>query len=150
MCGCIHWYEFEEWINTWTFTTVGPVNLWVTLLSAHNTCKWKFWLHTYVSGLDLADHCCDDQQLDMDILIGCDHYWRLVTSQVICKGDGPTAVHTRLEWVLSGLVNETVWLDSAAILTTNQSLLADTYVSEDGPQDLDRRLKTFWDLEPLV
>lgn len=86
----------------------------------------------------------------MDILIGCDHYWRLVTSQVICKGDGPTAVHTRLEWVLSGLVNETVWLDSAAILTTNQSLLADTYVSEDGPQDLDRRLKTFWDLEPLV
>ena len=38
----------------------------------------------------------------IDLLIGADYYWSLVTGN-ICKGDGgPTAIQTRLGWVISG------------------------------------------------
>ena len=41
----------------------------------------------------------------MDVLIGSDYYWYLVTGAVVPKEyGGPTAIHTKLEWVLSGLL----------------------------------------------
>jgi len=103
----------------------------------------------YISDLDLADHCYGDQHLDIDILIGCDHYWKLVTGQIIRKGNGPVAVSTRLGWVLSGPVNGALCPDSAVNLITTHSLLVDAYVPENSPQDLDGRLKMFWDLKSL-
>ena len=40
--------------------------------------------------------------MPIDILIGSDYYWQLVTGS-ICRGtSGPVAVHTKLGWVLSG------------------------------------------------
>jgi len=106
----------------------------VTLLSAYNLCKRNL---DYISGLDLADHCYGDQHLDIDILIGCDHYWKLVIGQVICKGNRPVAVSTRLGWVLSSPVNGALCPDSAVNLITTHNLLVDTYVPENNPQDLD-------------
>ena len=103
----------------------------------------------YVSSLDLADHCYDNQNLDIDVLIGCDQYWKLVTGQVIHRGYGPVAVNTRLGWVLSGPVNEGVCPDSAINFITTHSMLVDVYVPEDSSQDLDGRLKMFWELESL-
>ena len=35
--------------------------------------------YEYQTNLDLADAPCDDGKLEVDILIGCDHYWKLVT-----------------------------------------------------------------------
>ena len=35
--------------------------------------------YEYLTNLDLADPPCDDWKLEVDILIGCDHYWKLVT-----------------------------------------------------------------------
>ena len=46
--------------------------------------------------LDLADSAELDSRLLVDILIGCDHYWDLVTGD-ICRGnDGLVAIHTKL------------------------------------------------------
>ena len=56
----------------------------------------------HLTGLDLANATKNQEQLPSHILIGCDHYWDLVTRR-ICGGEkGPTAVHTKLGWVLSG------------------------------------------------
>ena len=49
--------------------------------------------------LDLADSAELDSRLPVDILIGCDHYWDLVTGR---GKDGLVAIHTKLGWVLSG------------------------------------------------
>lgn len=54
-------------------------------------------------GLELADWADQTSQLEVDILLGADQYWNVVTGAVshIPEG-GPTAVHTKLGWVLSG------------------------------------------------
>ena len=50
--------------------------------------------------LDLADSSDGVSNLPVDLLIGSDYYWDLVTGS-ICKIDGgPTVVHTKLGWVL--------------------------------------------------
>ena len=46
-----------------------------------------------------------------DIHIGCDQYWNLVTGEVRRGEKGPTAINTRLGWVLSGPVEETLILN---------------------------------------
>ena len=52
-------------------------------------------------GLKLADFCNEGETLGVDILVGLDYYWKLVTGHTI---KGAQAVHTKLGWVLSGLV----------------------------------------------
>ena len=56
---------------------------------------------SHLSGLKLADSANDGEEFDLDILIGSDYYWQLVTGHVIHGNDGPTAMHTKLGWVLS-------------------------------------------------
>ena len=79
--------------------------------------------------------------MDIDVLISCDQYWKLVTGQVIHKGK--QSIHF---WCP---VNEGVCPDSAINLIITHSMLVDAYVPEDSLQDLDGRLKMFWDLESL-
>lgn len=53
--------------------------------------------------LELADWVGQGSGLEVDVLIGSDYYWYLVTGSVVPKEyGGPTAIHTKLEWVLSG------------------------------------------------
>ena len=51
--------------------------------------------------LDLADSDDGSSYLPIDILIGYDHYWNLVMGSVCCTEKGLTAIHTKLDWVLS-------------------------------------------------
>ena len=51
--------------------------------------------------LDLADYPRTDSNDSIDVLIGSDYYWDIVSGDVI-RGGGPTAVHSRLGWLLSG------------------------------------------------
>lgn len=59
--------------------------------------------YSYLSKLDLADPSECGDCLDVGILVGADHYWALVTGRTR-QGAGPTAIETRLGWVLSGPV----------------------------------------------
>ena len=43
--------------------------------------------------------------MEVDILVGADFYWTFVTGKVIRAPQGPTALETRLGWVLSGAAN---------------------------------------------
>ena len=40
-------------------------------------------------------------ELPVDILIGSDYYWNLVTGSISRSGKGPTVIHTKVGWVLS-------------------------------------------------
>lgn len=58
--------------------------------------------HSHLLGLELADFSDTALNMPIDMLIGSDHYWQLVTGS-ICRGtSGRVAVHTKLGWVLSG------------------------------------------------
>ena len=57
-------------------------------------------LHDSISGLDLADNC--NSSASIDVLLGADVYWTVVTGEVRRADNGPVAIATRLGWVLSG------------------------------------------------
>ena len=59
----------------------------------------------HLAGIELADPDCNDQGLEISILIGSDLYWTLVTGRVRRGVNGPTALETRFGWVLSGPVH---------------------------------------------
>ena len=52
--------------------------------------------YDYLTNLDLADYSCSTDMLEVDILIGSDHYWKLVTGEVVWSGDDPIAIQTKL------------------------------------------------------
>ena len=100
------------------------------------------------SGLRLADYCTEEETLNVDILIGSDYYWNLVTGHTIRGTQGPTAVHTKLGWVLSGPVRSGNLGNQQLnnLVTTHVLKCATGQVPHDG---LKEELKKFWDLESL-
>ena len=56
----------------------------------------------HLSGLDLADSSDGCSRLEVDILIGSDQYWDLITGRTRRGTNGPVAIETKLGWVLSG------------------------------------------------
>ena len=99
-----------------------------------------------LADLDLADCARKDDRLSVDILIGFDNYWKLVTGEIINGDNGPTSIKTRLGWVLAGLV-EGIAGHNSTNLVVKHTMAVDTHVSQDSDQELDKRLKMFWDLE---
>ena len=75
------------------------------------------------------------------ILIGLDHYWTIVSGEVIQANSGPVAMYTKFGWVLSGPVSCLVH-----DLSVTHVLKVET-----GPtnRELDKKLRSFWDLESL-
>ena len=63
-----------------------------------NFCKSEY---DHLIHLALADSC-GSGDMPVGILIGLDYYWQIVTSEVLKGRKGPTAVYTRLGWVISG------------------------------------------------
>ena len=60
--------------------------------------------YEHLNGLELADSGDLSSELEIDILVGSDHYWEVVTGRIIRGASGPAAVETKLRWVLSGPV----------------------------------------------
>ena len=61
---------------------------------------WTIEHHEYLQNLKLADS--GSGTLNIDILVGNDHYWDIITGETIRSCSGPTAVHSKLGWILSG------------------------------------------------
>ena len=101
--------------------------------------------YTHLKGLKLADTAGASDKLEVDILIGSDAYWSLVTGKIIRGRNGPIAIQTKVGWVLSGLTKP----QETAVnlpLTPTHVLKIDACALE---PSLDDRLKQFWDLESL-
>ena len=59
----------------------------------------------HLSKLELADIADCSSSLPIDILLGSDYYWEIVTGKVCRATSGPVGIHTKLGWVLSGAVS---------------------------------------------
>lgn len=93
----------------------------------------------HLRGLDLAHPITTDQNFQISLLIGTDHYWSFVQDHII-RGEGPTAQKSKLGYLLSGplpLSNNQV---SSVMLQIN------TTISQ--PQDPD--LQYFWSVETIA
>ena len=105
--------------------------------------------HDHLLKLELADSADGNSHLPVDLLIGCDYYWDLVTGS-ICRGvQGPTAIHTKLGWVLSGPTHcPEAMVNSVAGVVTTHLLRVDSQPIDESAQ-LSEQLRSFWELESL-
>lgn len=106
--------------------------------------------YSHLTNLKLADDCEGDAPIDL--LMGADQYWNLVTGGVIRGESGPTAIHTKLGWVLSGPVNEVASKShSSANITTTHVLKCQVSAqpTASNTETLDKTLQQFWEIESL-
>ena len=80
----------------------------------------------HLKGFELADWTDKGSKLEVDILIGSDYYWDLVTGVVSKSTGGPTAIYTKLGWVLSGAVMVGNSDQCSMNLVTTHTLRVDT------------------------
>ena len=103
--------------------------------------------YPHIEGLALADEF-DDQGSDaIDILIGSDFYWSFITGDTIRGDHGPTAVSSKLGWLLSGPVKT----NSADRFTTSNLIIFGQAAncSVIGDDDLKSTLKQFGETESI-
>ena len=99
--------------------------------------------YNYLNSLELADTPDGEEA---ELLVGSDYYWTVVTGETVRGGvDGPVALQTRLGWVLSGRnATDELHMESTNLVT--HVLRVDT---GPGMRELDRTLRSFWELESL-
>ena len=106
--------------------------------------------YSYLSNLHLADYLSGQDDAEVDILIGSDHYWKIVTGKTKKGEGGPTAIQTKLGWVLSGPVGEnSPHVNHMSNLATIHTLKCASDEVKSKDDVLVQELKKFWDLETL-
>jgi hypothetical protein len=97
--------------------------------------------HPHLEGLELADDC-EGASADIDILVGSDYYWELARGE-----DGPTAVASKLGWLLSGPLGDT---EESSNLSVSNLIIAGNCNSPENATLSDpivEALRQFWDVE---
>ena len=102
--------------------------------------------YEHLDGLELADSGNLSGELEIDTLIGSDHYWEVVTGRIIRGASGPTAVETNFGWVLSDPVEGVAQEGTAIYFISTHTLIVDAFTEQ---QSLEKGLKRFWELESL-
>ena len=110
--------------------------------------------YPHLQGLPLADHSRGDEDLEIDVMMGADHYWSVVQNHVV-RGElhGPVAIRTRLGYVLSGPVNaasaktQLSTVNVSHVMKTECQVIEENLVSDDFL--LKEELSKFWDYDTL-
>ena len=91
----------------------------------------------------------NDRNEEIDVLIGSDFYWQIVTGEMKKGESGPVALSSKLGWLLSGPLH-----DSATTTDVQSNLIISgksetNYGILDEEQDLVGTLKMFWETEAI-
>lgn len=57
--------------------------------------------YEYLRGLKLAHTMTEQDSFDISLLVGADHYWDIIEDHIV-RGNGPTAVKSKIGYLLSG------------------------------------------------
>ena len=101
--------------------------------------------YPHLHGLQLA--ACSDSNDPIDVLIGSDYYWDLVTTEIVRGDFGPTAINSRFGWMLSGPTKSVM----KSHTTTTNLIISGT---SDGVLDHSHdppvtTLRQFWETESI-
>ena len=138
----------ELGVHTQTGETLKMAALTVPFVCNPVTCQpTQQAMETYehLLGLELADSAEPEEELQVDVLVGSDVYWSLVTGDVRRGRKGPVAIHTKVGWVLSGPTAPAESMTTLAITSTHVCKTDCLPIKG----NLDDQLKRFWDLESL-
>lgn len=93
----------------------------------------------YLQGLKLAHPVSNDSEFTISFLIGADHYWRIVENQII-RGSGPTAVKSKIGYLLSGPTSQSSRTKGTSDHIYNVIAMHTS---------LEQSLERFWNLESI-
>jgi len=102
---------------------------------------WSVEHYEHLKNLELADS--GSGVLEIDILVGTDHYWEIITGETIRSQIGPTAVNSKLGWILSGPTSKS---PNHSAVNNVHTMKVNLHNQTDC---LDEIVKRFWDLETL-
>ena len=127
--------------------TIKALNFPVICSSLHSRISVEEFSH--LDGLKLADDFEHDGNEEIDVLIGSDYYWTIVTGEMKKGESGPVAVSSKLGWLLPGPLN-----DSATPTDVQSNLIISgksevNYGTRDEEHNLVETLKTFWETETI-
>ena len=105
----------------------------------------------YLQGLELADHFSGCNENDpIDVLIGSDYYWDIVTGPIIRQNSGPTALESKFGWLLSGHLYDSI--ASSTNIVSNLIIsgnCCETEFLSSQNEELTDTLKRFWETESI-
>lgn len=103
--------------------------------------------YDHLARLELADFSDGKTGMDVDLLVGADYYWELITGTTRRGKEGPVAIHTKVGWVLSGPAPSVEQDQQSTSLITTHTLRIGALQHD--LESLDETLQSFWDLESL-
>ncbi|XP_057372196.1 uncharacterized protein LOC130693087 [Daphnia carinata] len=77
----------------------------------------------------------DDSKKEFDIIIGCDHYWRILTHETLQGSDESVACASKLGWIIFGAPSEAIHVSTLTAPTNSSRSVID--------------FKEFWSLEHM-
>ena len=105
---------------------------------------------TELQDFELADHDPGSDGGKVDILIGSDYYWEVVTGEIKRDASGPVALNSKFGWILSGPAKHgrDQQRFTTASLVLQGSEVAD---ASQNPSDtsLSEELRHFWETEAI-
>ncbi|XP_074657117.1 uncharacterized protein LOC141910285 [Tubulanus polymorphus] len=127
-----------------------------------SNCKKMF---PHLRGVHFSEFYYKDGSVDVDILIGADYYWSVMTGEVRRSNRGPVALGTKFGWTLSGPIGESETNQSSMVYFINEKTAKkSTYSNHDDDKhnnllitqqrncdchQLETKLKNFWSIENL-
>ena len=104
--------------------------------------------YPHLIDLDLADCSVIDQD-SIDILIGSDYYWDIVTGESIRGEFGPTAINSKFGWLLSGPTEEQ-YVHEVSEVVLNLIISGNPLLNKVNEADeITNMLKMFWETESI-
>ena len=112
--------------------------------------------YSHLQGIDLADDVDDSSEVEIELLIGCDHIWKFLMNDVRRgeSGHGSVATKTRLGWVLSGPIEVGTkdTLASVNFVATHVLFRANEEIDFEPKEmcpNLEQKVQSLWDLDSV-
>ena len=106
--------------------------------------------YEHIKDLNLAD--AGEGELDVDLLIGSDFYWSILSGKVL-RGDGcgPVALDSKVGWILSGSAagNQATKQQSINLIYNSTPTHVVCIETNSNNDSIESKLSKFWDLETL-
>ena len=103
---------------------------------------------TELQGFELADHDRSSDGSKIDILIGSDYYWEIVTGEIVRDVAGPVAMSSKFGWTLSGpLKTRSGPQDFTTSLVLHEFKAVDPSNPGQSSDNLNEELRRFWETE---
>lgn len=132
-------------INIQTETEAIPLNVLIVPKIAAPIYTYKLTSRNsaHLLGLKLAHPFMEEGRFEISVLVGADYYWNIFQDNVV-RGNGPTAVQSKLGYLLSGPARGYASIPSKP--TPTSTSMMNVLTSHDREEI---KLERFWEIESL-